>query len=220
MYVDLFEELFECTGAKNRFVSTKPGTKEDYKARFKNHNLPILQYVYMGDTGTELACTVNHTPAFAEFPCIVQKKPLTRFRMEFNHIRQLAAEGRQAGSSVDKHETYGPADLFRSRPLDDPKYAVDLVEFMTMMPVDADAHKWITQSSAYGNITLVDFAQANWPWHLQTKTNFDSVCDQYALDFLDYDQFIDHLSDIRYPPVRQRLYQSVTDDYRLTWSWR
>jgi len=217
----LFEELFDFQGTRLMFTSTKPdSSSENRKAHYKNYNLPILQHIYMGDSRRQLACAVNKTPAFSEFPCIVQKKPLTRFRIEFNHIRQRAAEGRQAGSSIDKNSNYGPSDLFRSRALDDPKYRRDLIEFMTMMPVDADAHKWITQSSAYGDITLVDFAPAYWPWHLQSKANFDDVCTTYGLEFLDYDQFIDHLSNPHHPPVAQRIHCEINDLWQRVWQWR
>jgi hypothetical protein len=219
--MQLFDQLFEFQGQLPMFISTKPDSSaENRKAHYKNYNLPILQHIYMGDPKSHLACVVNRTPAFAEFPCIVQKRPLTRFRIEFNHIRQRAAEGRQAGHSIDKNPQYGPSDLFRSRGLDDPKYRLDLIEFMTMMPVDADAHKWITQSSAYGDITLVDFAPEFWPWHLQSPENFRDVCERYKLEFLDYDQFIDHLSSPHHPPVHERVHCEINSMWQRVWTWR
>ena len=201
----MFDQLFEFEGTKSMFVSTKPGTREDYKAQFKNHNLPILQHMYMGSRTTPLKCMITGTEGFQEFPCIVQKRPMMRFRIEFNHIRQRAAQGRQAGTSIDKNPNYGPSELFRSRGLDERRYRKDLIEFMCMMPVDADAHKWITQSSAYGDITLVNFATQHWPWHLQNEQNFLEICDHFQLDGLKYDQFVDHLSNIHHAPIHQRL---------------
>lgn len=190
------------------FTSTKPGTREDLKAHFKNHNLPILQHMYMGSPTVPLSCTVNSTPAFCNWPCVVQNKPMVRFLIEFNHIRQLATDKRQAGTSVDKSTGHDPSHLMRSRALDNPKHQADLVEFMTMMPVDANAHKWITQSSAYGNIVLTNFDYKNWPWHLKSSHNFKSFTSHYGLGSLDYHQFIDHLSNINHPPIRQRLKQT------------
>jgi hypothetical protein len=201
-YNDLFEDAMDT----NVFVSTKPqSSSENRKARYKNHNLPILRHMYMGDPDRELECMINGTSGFQEFPCIVQKRPLLRFRIEFNHIRQRAAEGRQAGASMDKNPLYAPSELWRSRELDCPQRQCDLVEFMTMMPVDADAHKWITQSSAYGDITLVDFPQQYWPWHLQSQSTFSQFTACYGLESLDYQDFIDHLSSNTQPPIRERL---------------
>lgn len=218
--MQILDQLFEGMEPA-QFVSTRPGSAgEDRKAHYKNHNLPILQHIYMGNRAQDLECVINKTPGFRPFPCIVQKKHLLRFRIEFNHIRQRAAEGRQAGASIDKNPQYGPSDLWRSRALDDRKYQKDLVEFMTMMPVDADAHKWITQSSAYGDITLTDFHTEHWPWHLKSRANFEEICGAYNLDFLDYDQFIEHLSSVNYPPVSERLTLEIDHNFRTSWVWR
>jgi hypothetical protein len=214
-------QLFEFKGQLPMFISTKPTSSgENRKAYYKNYNLPILQHMYMGDSKQPLHCVINQTPAFTEFPCVVQKKPLMRFRIEFNHIRQRAAEGRQAGSSIDKNCSYGPSELFRSRALDDPKYRGDLIEFMTMMPVDADAHKWITQSSAYGDITLTDFPHRHWPWHLKTAENFSEICTSYGLEFLNYDQFIDHLSGVHHRPIQERCVTELDNCWQTQWLWR
>jgi hypothetical protein len=187
------------------FISTKPGSREDRKAYFKNHNLPILQEIYKGSREAPLTCCIFGTPPFMNFPCIVQKKNMDRFRIQFNHVRQKASSTRQSGISVDKHSIYEPSGLFRNRCLDDPKYKIDLIEFMTMMPVDVEAHSYISQSSAYGDITLKDFPKEYWPWHLQSPENFKYICDKYQLNFLDYNWFIDHLGNIDHPSIRDRV---------------
>ena len=186
------------------FESTKPGSYgEDRKAQKKNHNLPILQFMYMGDADTALTCLVTGTPAFVEWPCLVQGRPLRRFRLDFNHIRQQQSGNRVAGTSLDK-STYGPSDIFRTVELDDTRRVRDLVEFMTMIPVCTEYHSYISQSSSYGDITLENYPKDQWPWHLKSRRNFAKFTKQFRLEWIDYRDFIDHLSSIDHPPVRSR----------------
>jgi hypothetical protein len=197
------------------FASTKPGAAgEDRKARIKNHNLPILQHLYMGSRDQPLTCSVTGTPAFVSWPCVVRKQPMQRFRLDFNHIRQQQTGLRYAGTSLDKGR-YGPSDIFRTLALDREVYKRDLIEFMTIMPVSTEYHSYISQSSAYGDVTLKNFKRKIWPWALRTKSNFGKFTEAYGLDFLDYEQFIDHLSDITHPPIRSRCL-SQNDQ----WHWR
>lgn len=186
------------------FTSTKDSYQENRKAELKNYNLPILQYMYMGSPMTPLQCSITQTAAFVAWPCIVQNKTLNYFRLDFNHIRQRATETRCAGTSVDK-DRYGPSDIFRARRLDNPKYVKDLVEFMCMMPISTEYHAYVSQSSAYGDITLSNFEHKYWPWHLKSEANFAEFTQKYSLDFIPYNKFIEHLSTITHSPIRQRL---------------
>ena len=155
------------------FLSTKDNTSENRKAELKNHNLPILQYMYHGSSAEPLRCVFIGRPAFTQFDCIVKNTTLTRFSIDFNHIRQHQTGNRAAGVSLDKGR-YGPSDIFRMRYLDDTRYTRDLVEFMAMMPVNVEYHTYINQSSAYGDITLNNYKQEWRPWVLQSKDNFDA----------------------------------------------
>lgn len=186
------------------FESTKPGAhSEDRKARIKNHNLPILQHMYMGDPQEPLQCAVTGTPAFVTWPCVVRGQTMQRFRIDFNHIRQRAQTNKQSGISVDKGR-YDPSHLFRTYELDSRWHKRQLIEFMTIMPVCTEYHSYISQSSAYGDIVLNNFDRKQWPWLLRTKKNFNSFVKQYDLDHLDYNILIDHLNDIDQPPIASR----------------
>ena len=186
------------------FITTKDTYGENRKAEVKNHNLPILQEMYFGSKEKILECVFSRQPAFKKFPCLVQNKSLNRFTIEFNHIRQYQSGNRASGISLDKGQ-YAPSDIFRTNRLDSPKYVKELIEFMTMIPVTKEVHSYISQSSAYGHITLKNYPKKNWPWHLKNKQNFDKFCKKYNLEFLDYDKFINHLCSINSPPIRERI---------------
>ena len=186
------------------FTSTKDTYNENRKAELKNYNLPILQYMYMGNPLTPLQCSITQTPAFVTWPCIVQNRPLNYFRLEFNHIRQRATETRCAGVSVDK-DRYGPSDIFRAKHLDKTRNVKDLVEFMCMMPISTEYHSYVSQSSAYGDVTLNNYEHRYWPWHLKSEANFAEFTQKYNVNFIDYSKFVDHLSTITHSPIRQRL---------------
>jgi hypothetical protein len=193
------------------FVSTKDTYSENRKAIIKNHNLPILQHMYMGNKSVELKCVINGSSAFHYQDCYVRKTPVTFFRIDFNHIRQRQSEGRQAGQSVDKGQA-GPSEIFRGRWLDRPDYRRDLIEFMTIMPVCTEEHARISQSSAYGDITLLNFDKKYWPWHLQSEDNFNNFVKTWKLNAVEnftYERFIDHLSNIEHPNIRKRIVSGV-----------
>lgn len=202
------------------FTSTKPGSYgEDRKAQKKNHNLPILQFMYMGDETLPLTCLVTGTPAFVEWPCLVQGKSLQRFRLDFNHIRQQQSGNRVAGTSLDKSR-YGPSDIFRTVALDDPLKVRDLVEFMTMIPVSTEYHSYISQSSSYGDITLKNYSKHYWPWHLKTRRNFKKFAKTFGLEWIDYANFIDHLSSTEHPAIRSRCDTNWNSKTRTAdWVW-
>lgn len=189
------------------FISTKNTYKENRKAEIKNHNLPILNYMYTGDPTVQMKCSLFGTPAFLEYQDIVTGQSKIRFRIDFNHIRQLSNDKRYAGISLDKDKTYDPSGLFREKRLDDPKYARYLFEFMAIMPVSIEAHSYITQDSAKGHITLTNFNKLTWTWVLREKNNYDQFCKQYKIQGIQYDDFIDHLCNINHAPLHDRLVQ-------------
>lgn len=192
------------------FKSTKPGAyDEDRKALVKNHNLSILQYMYMGARDIPLACLVSGTPAFITTTDFGNpnfgnpNKTKKRFRIDFNHIRQRCSEQRSAGVSVDKSK-HTPSGLFRGRRLDEPKNIPWLIEFMTIIPVSTEMHSYISQDSTKNDITLKNFKKKTWPWFLKDANNFNKFCKDFKLDVLDYNLFVEHLSDVKYPPIHDR----------------
>lgn len=192
----------------DQFHATSFTYQEIRKAHIKNLNLPILQYLYGGDPLKPLQCALGKTPAFADFPCIVRKVPINRFRIEFNHIRQALRPGKQAGDSLDKNPTYGPSGIFRAKPLERNQNIQDLLEFMCMMPVSSEAHGDINQSSAYGNITLMHYNHHQWPWVLQSQNNFQQFVDWIGAAQsigVTRDWLVDHLSSVHYPNIRDRV---------------
>jgi hypothetical protein len=190
---------------KKMFESTKPGASgEDRKAEIKNWNLPILQFMYHGNPNTDLHCVISKAPAFQEYKCIVRKKVINCFNIDFNHIRQFQTGHKSAGISLDKGPM-PPSGMFRAEWLDSEVKRTSLIEFMTMMPVSSTIHSYITQSSAYDHITLENYEHKHWPWVLKSQKNFDKFTKKFKIDFLEYDKFINHLIDINSSNIRKRI---------------
>lgn len=177
------------------------------KAKFKNQNIPVLQLIYQGSEESTLSCSISQTPAWTQWPDLVKGIPKQRFNIDFNHIRQRASLSRQGGDSVDKSH-HEPSAVFRQTPLSTRKDA--LMEFLCCMPVNREYHRYITQDSAMSNITLLNYRQEYWPWALKSKQNYDQVREKYSLP-VEYEWLIDHLSNIEYPSIRERL-----QDYSIT----
>ena len=171
------------------------------KAKFKNQNIPVLQMIYQGSETATLGCCISQTPAWTQWPNLVNAAPKQRFNIDFNHIRQRATPARQSGDSVDKSK-YEPSEVFRQTALDTRKDS--LMEFLCCMPVNREYHRYITQDSAMSDITLLNYKQEYWPWALKSKVNYDQVKTKYDLP-VDYEWLIDHLSNIDYPSIHERL---------------
>ena len=201
-------ELFESTNDTSY--------NENRKAQIKNHNLPILRYMYMGDPTTEICCMIDGSPAFVEVPDYVTGKPKRRFRLDFNHIRQEMTERVNAGMSKDKGRRL-PSGLFREVRFDSADHRLAwTIEFMTIMPVSTEQHSYISQDSSLGNITLKSFPKFTWPWVLKSEKNFQKFCRDLKISGLDYSEFIDHLSDIHHDPLHLRLrYDWRTNEFSL-----
>lgn len=201
------------------FESTKPGAyQEDRKAEIKNHNLPIIQYMYMGSRDTPLTCLVSKTPAFTVTKDFGNPgKTKTRFRIDFNHIRQRCTFTRHAGVSLDKGSRI-PSGIFRETRFDSDyvSHATYLIEFMTIMPVCTEVHSYISQDSAKNHVTLQSFERHEWPWVLQSAKNFNQFCKDLDIKGLNYDRFIDHLSNIEHDPLHERLRWDQTNGFQLT----
>jgi hypothetical protein len=184
------------------FTPTNPNLRgECRKAKRKNENLPVLQELYHGDPRHPLSCVITGEVGFSNHPDLLTKEPKQRFEIDFNHIRQRARSGRQSGDSADKWKNH-PSEIWRTVDLANSPW--DLIEFMCIMPVSKRAHHWITQDSAMGDIVLTNFDRKHWPWHLQSRQNFDHIVNKYHLG-LDYDWFIDHLSNIIYRNINVRV---------------
>jgi len=185
------------------FEPTANKSKEIRKAKIKNYNLPFLQHLYNGDELSPLRCMMTGDLGWKKFPCLVSNKDKQRFNIDFNHIRQRQSINRASGISVDKG-SYDPSSVFREFVFDDNLHY--FTEFMCIMPVSQEIHKYISQDSQKGDLTLVNFPQKNWPWFLQSKTNFDQVCEKWGFKYK-YDEFIDHLSDINHPGIHLRRFE-------------
>lgn len=187
------------------FISTKPSSYgENRKAEIKNYNLPFLQHMYMGNPDMPLQCLITKTSAFVKVPDIITGQDKIRFRLDFNHIRQEASDNRHAGKSLDKSGT--PSAIFRENRFDQTVYNKRyLFEFMTILPVCEEYHSYISQDSAKGNITLLNYKKEYWPWILSEEKNYNEFCKIYNIEGIPYELIIDHLSNINHPSIFKRL---------------
>lgn len=192
------------------FVPTRlDKSAEMAKARYKNYNLPILQYMYNGNNLTPLRCTMTDRLGWVDFACLVTEKAKQRFDIDFNHIRQEQKGRCIAGNSKDKGAC-DPSAIFRSKHLD--KNPLLLLEFMTIMPVSQEYHKYITQDSALAHLTLLNFNKKYWPWVLQSAKNFNEFCKHYNIKGITHIWFINHLSDITNPAIQDRIeFKTITN---------
>ena len=187
------------------FKPTKQTSSEKRKAVMKNHNLPLLQYMYHGDPETELHCLISGTPGFVDVYSPVSKRKEQRFRIDFDHIRQKQVEG-FTGTSIDKVGG-SPSAIIREYRLDESHTSTGkpikpfLIEMMACMPVCTEYHSYKTQDSTYGDIVLTDIPKKHWPWVLKYKKNYNAFCKRFDLPELTYEEFIGILSDIKKPPV-------------------
>jgi hypothetical protein len=86
--------------------------------------------------------------------------------------------------------------MFRSQDLSLWANRMSLIEFMCCQTVTTEQHKYITQDSAKSHMSLQRFPRETWAWGLQTRENFDKFQLTYwSKQPLDYDQFVDMLSD-------------------------
>lgn len=208
-----------------QFTPTARLSGEIRKARIKNANLPFLQYMYHGNAETPLHCLITKQHGWVhrnDYGTGVQK---SRFRLDFNHIRQKCNNQRTAGTSVDKYES--PSSLFRGSYFDpayqngDYAYQTrqkqrerDVFEFMCIMPICSEEHSFISQDSAKSDIVLTNFPKKTWAWCLQNTENFEKTKQFFGIHYykeIDYKFIIDHLSDINHKDIRYRLvnYQSL-----------
>jgi hypothetical protein len=206
---------------KEYFVPTAKLTGEIRKAKVKNANLPFLQMMYNGDAAEPLRCLISGRLGWESVPDFGTGKEKKRFIIDFNHVRQRQNGNCQAGVSVDKGHLGDPSGWWRSRYLDPnhrgPTYSyctrqkereLDVLEFMTIMPVTSEIHSFISQDSAKSNLTLQNYSKSTWAWCLKNKTNFNKtkkIFDIVWFDFIPYEWFIDHMSNIEYSSIRTRV---------------
>jgi len=194
------------------FESTKTNSyNENRKANIKNHNLPILQFMYMGDSTKTLECLITKTPGFINVPDLVTGNDKLRFRLDFNHIRQKESGSSSAGFSLDKGRR-APSGIFRETKFDNfySNHAY-LYEFMCIMPICTEYHSYISQDSAKGDITLQNYKKEYWSWILKAPANYKNFCKTFDLNGISYQEIIDHLSDINHAPIHERLTYNLKD---------
>lgn len=187
------------------FQPTCDKAGEIKKAYYKNLNLPVLQHIYMGDPNRPLTCRLTGEPGWVTVPDLVTGEPKTRFRLDFNHIRQRnkfllgLTRVKSPGTSVDK--VRDPSMIIRACDLSLAVNRLRLMEMICCIPLTLEQHKYVTQDSSLGHISLADFPAHSWPWVLQSRANFDSVQQQYwGSTPVDYDQLITMLMDPLAPP--------------------
>lgn len=202
-----------------QFTPTANSSSEIRKARIKNANLPFLQYMYHGDPETPLHCLITGQHGWVHRNDYGTGKQKSRFRLDFNHIRQKCNDLRTAGESLDKYTS--PSSIFRASYLD-PSYESrayiiqerqkqrerDVFEFMCIMPICSEEHSFISQDSAKSDLVLTNFAKETWAWCLQSAENFEKTKKFLGIihyKFIDYDFIIDHLSNIEHNDIRFRL---------------
>lgn len=205
---------------KEYFIPTAESSGEVRKAKVKNANLPFLQMMYHGDSTKPLHCLITKRLGWESVPDFGTGKDKKRFIIDFNHVRQRQNGYCQAGVSVDKGPLGDPSGWWRSRYLDPnhrgPGYTyrarqkereLDVLELMTIMPVTSEMHSFISQDSAKSNLTLKNFDKSTWAWCLQNKTNFKKTKKFFDIFWYDieYEWFIDHMSNIDYPGIRKRI---------------
>jgi hypothetical protein len=201
------------------FKPTAYTSGEWRKARIKNANLPILQFLYNGDEQAPLKCKISDTPGWINVPDYGTKIEKSRFRIDFNHVRQKCTSARQSGNSLDKGYK-SPSDIFRGWYFDpnrttpntneDFNRKLNLVEFLTIMPVCTEHHSYISQDSAKSDLTLDNFSKDTWIWALQNPDNFENAKAKYRFN-LDYHWLIDHMTNIRYENIRTRIANEIKD---------
>ena len=208
------------------FTPTANKYAEIRKAKLKNSNLPYLQYMYHGDALTPLQCLITGVPGWVHGRDYGTGEAKTRFRLDFNHIRQLSNAYRYAGDSVDKSNR-NPSSLFRDRYLN-PDYfegpyayfwrqaerEMDIFEFMCIMPISGEEHSFISQDSAKSDITLRSFDKNTWGWFLRSDENFEATKKFLGIQIYDVtrDFMIDHLSNIHYKDIRTRVAENFAQN--------
>lgn len=206
-----------------QFIPTASLPGEVRKAKVKNLNLPFLQFMYHGDSQIPLHCLITKQAGWVERPDYGTGESKTRFRLDFNHIRQKCNETRVAGISVDKSGT-SPSNIFRGR-IFDPTYKttayntaerqrqreMDFFEFVCIMPISSEEHSFISQDSAKSHITLKNFHPDTWAWCLQNQENFEKTKQFFGISIFDhikYDFMIDHLTQIDHESIIRRICES------------
>lgn len=187
----------------------KPG--EIKKAYFKNLNLPVLQHIYMGDPSRPLTCLLTGETGWVSVPDLITGEPKTRFRLDFNHIRQRnrfllgLTRVKSPGTSVDK--VRDPSSIIRACDLSKATNRIRLMEMICCIPLTLERHKYVTQDSSLNHVSLAYFPAHSWPWVLQSRDNFEQVQQQYwGSTLVDYDQLITMLMD----PLAEPFYTQFT----------
>ena len=179
-----------------KFQPSNSSSREVNRARNKNCNSNVLQYIYHGDSDIELHCVMTGTSKFAEVWSPTRKKTVQHFLIDFDHIRQKKS-AKTTGNSVDK--TVSPSEIFRSKDLFHDRLA--LLEMMCCWPISVEYHGYKSTDSKYGDIVLNDYPKEKWTWCLQNEKNFNAVCQKYGLGNLSYKRFIDTLNDVDAPRI-------------------
>lgn len=201
-----------------QFTPSSNTSGEIKKARIKNSNLPFLQFMYYGNPCTPLQCLITGRYGWVLGKDYGDQKPKKRFRIDFNHIRQKCNESRTSGVSLDKCDT--PSGLFRECYLD-PNYKnrvystkkrqrkreLDVLEFISIMPVCSEEHSFISQDSSKHDLVLTNFDKSTWAWCLKNSKNFNETKDFLGIKHydVDYDFIIDHLSHINHDNLIPRV---------------
>jgi hypothetical protein len=155
---------------------------ESRRARHKNENRSILNFMYMGDKKVQFTCFISGMPGVTRRPSlIVEGEYIVNMGVEFNHIVQI--------NTKSIHKTRPPSDYFRST--DFTKRKDILVEFMRTITLTPEEHAYITNNSKQIDIDLNTFKKVSQyihgdeytgiPWVLRNEENFNTFCEEYDL---------------------------------------
>ena len=158
-------------------------TKAQYdREEALRHNLPMLRYMYHGDTEKELTCMWSNEP----LENIVLKNYKTGVEITKPCIMDLHHMLVEGGSSVKK-SGQEPSVIVSKGSLYN-KQTKTIAELLRCIPITATSHRQIHQINR--NLDLDNYPDNIRPWAIRSKENFESFKEKYNYPLLDYDRLI------------------------------
>ncbi len=158
-------------------------TKAQYdKEQSLKHNLPMLRFMYQGDTEKELTCMWSNDP----LENIVLKNYKTGVEivkvciMDLHHMLvkdrcSVKKSGQEPSMIVGKGSLYN-------------KQTKTIAELLRCIPITSTSHTQIHHINK--NLDLDNYPDNIRPWAIRSKENFESFKEKYNYPLLDYDRLI------------------------------